>query len=70
MGVKPLKQTPVINSSGTVIALPLTDDQIIQGLQQNVTNSWRWLAQWCLRKLKQLHLILKSIHGQIVRIKI
>lgn len=70
MGVKPLKQTPTINNSGTVIALPLTDDQIMQGLQQNVTNSWRWLAQWCLRKLKQLHLIIKTMHGKIVRINI
>ena len=41
------------------IALPLTDDQIAQGLKVAMTNSWRWLAEWCIRKLKQLH---KNIH--------
>lgn len=37
-----------------VVALPLTDDQIAQGLKVGVTNSWRWLAEWCIRRLKQL----------------
>lgn len=40
--------------------LPLTDDQIVQGLKQSITSSWRWLAEWCVRKLKQLH---KKIHA-------
>lgn len=34
--------------------VPLTDDQIAQGLTQSITSSWLWLAQWCIRKLKQL----------------
>jgi len=51
------------------VALPLSDDQIVQGLHQSITSSWRWLAQWCIRRLKQLHLIVKSVHGNIVRVK-
>lgn len=35
--------------------VPLTDDQIVQGLKQSVASSWRWLAEWCVRRLKQLH---------------
>lgn len=44
----------------TTVTLPLTDDQIAQGLKQSITSSWRWLAEWCVRKLKQLH---KIIHA-------
>lgn len=40
--------------------LPLTDDQIALGLKQSITSSWRWLAEWCIRKLKQLH---KKVHA-------
>lgn len=34
------------------IVLPLSDDKITQGLNQSVTSSWRWLAEWCKRRLK------------------
>ncbi|OGG04146.1 hypothetical protein A2Z33_03220 [Candidatus Gottesmanbacteria bacterium RBG_16_52_11] len=37
-------------------SVPLTDDQIAQGLKKSVFDSWRWLAEWCTRKLKQLRL--------------
>lgn len=37
------------------VTLPLSDDEIAQGLHQSITSSWRWLAEWCVRKLKQLH---------------
>jgi len=49
------------------ISLPLSDEQIAQGLHQSIKSSWRWLAEWCRRQLQQAHLILKSIHGKIVR---
>ena len=39
----------------TTVAMPLTDQQIAQGLKQGVSSSWRWLAEWCVRRLKQLH---------------
>lgn len=48
-------QTPA-----AAVALPLTDDQIALGLKQSIMSSWRWLAEWCVRKLKQLH---KKIHA-------
>lgn len=41
-------------SSTQSVALPLTDDQIAQGLKLSLTNSWRWLAEWCVRRIKQL----------------
>lgn len=54
LGVKPSgPMTPV--GSGASVTLPLTDDQIAKGLHQSITSSWRWLAEWCVRKLKQLH---------------
>jgi hypothetical protein len=34
------------------ITLPLDDNQLISGLKQAITNSIRWLAEWCLRLLK------------------
>lgn len=42
------------------VALPLTDDQIALGLKQSIVSSWRWLAEWCVRRLKQFH---KKIHA-------
>lgn len=53
MGVTSVGQTT--QSQATTVALPLTDDQIAQGLKLGITSSWRWLAQWCVRKIKQLH---------------
>lgn len=34
------------------IVLPLTDNEIQQGIKEKVVNSFRWLAFWCLRLLK------------------
>lgn len=34
------------------IKLPLTDDQIHQGLHHKVFDALRWLAEWCVRQLK------------------
>ena len=59
----------VSTPSVSTVALPLSDDQIATGLHQSITSSWRWLAEWCMRRLKQVHLLLKSIHGKIVRVK-
>ncbi len=65
MGVQPVGGQPATVSSSAV-ALPLTNDQIAQGLHQSITTSWRWLAEWCVRKLKQLHRVLKSVGRKIV----
>ncbi len=53
MGVKVVGQgapPPVVS-----VTLPLTDEQIAQGLHQSIISSWRWLAEWCVWRLKQLH---------------
>ena len=67
LGVKPTGD--VSTPSAPTVALPLSDDQIATGLHQSITSSWRWLAEWCMRRLKQVHLLFKSIHGKIVRVK-
>jgi len=68
MGVQPVGQNvPVVTT--TTVVLPLTDDQIAVGLHQSITNSVRWLATWCVRRLKQVHIVLKNVHGKLVRTK-
>lgn len=62
-GVAPAGDNVTV-SSGATITLPLTDDQIAQGLKQDVTSSVRWLAEWCVRKLKQI-LALRRNAGRV-----
>lgn len=67
MGVKPVGQN--VPGAAPAVALPLSDDQIALGLKQSIWSSWRWLAQWCIRKLKQVHMVLKHIHGRLMRVR-
>ena len=67
MGVKPAGQNVPV--AAPAVALPLSDDQIALGLKQSIWSSWRWLAQWCIRKLKQVHMGLKHIHGGLTRVR-
>lgn len=60
MGVKPVGQN--VPGAPPAVALPLSDEQIAQGLRESIWSSWRWLAQWCVRKLKQ-------IHGRFMRVR-
>ena len=53
MGVKAVGDA--IRPEEPAVVLPLTDEQIALGLKQSITSSWRWLAEFCVRKLKQLH---------------
>jgi len=53
----------------TAAALPITDDQIAQGLGKGIRESFRWLAEWCVRRLKQVHIGLQSIRGKLVRVQ-
>lgn len=76
-GVKPSGPSqPVIHPgsdqtgrSVPAVSLPISDDQVLVGLHASVTSSFRWLAEWCLRRLRQAHLILKRIHGRVRRIR-
>lgn len=67
LGVRPAGQN--IPATTPTVPLPLSDDQIALGLKQGVWSSWRWLAQWCLRRLQQLHMGLKRIHGSLIRVR-
>jgi hypothetical protein len=42
-------------SAGGQVILPLTDEQIAKALHASVTSSVRWLAEWCVRKMKMVH---------------
>lgn len=43
--------TPVQSQSAT-ITLPLTSSQIQQGLHHKIGDAIRWLAEWCMRRIK------------------
>ncbi len=66
LGVKPVGQyTP--KPAVSAVVLPLSDEKIAEGLHQSITSSWRWLSQWCIRRLKELHIALNTKGGKIVR---
>ena len=50
------------------IALPITDPQIVAGLHMQIYSAIRWLAEWCIRKLKKAHMTLRVIHGKVTRV--
>jgi hypothetical protein len=59
MGVKPAGANIPVQTTSTV-ALPLSDTEIAVGLHQSITNSLRWLAEWCIRRMKQVVHVKKS----------
>lgn len=67
-GVQPAGGNVPVGSGKTVV-LPLSDDQIAQGLHQGIDSSWRWLAEFCIRRLKQMHILLKTIGGRTVEVR-
>lgn len=66
MGVAPAGAN--VAMPAPAVKMPLTDDQIAQGLKQSITSSWRWLSEWCVRRLKQFHLKLMSVGGKVVEV--
>lgn len=67
MGVKVVADNVPVQTTATSVVLPLTDDQIAQGLSQSIETSWRWLAEWCKRRLLKFHIRLKATGGHGVR---
>lgn len=67
MGVKPAGANIPVQTATTVV-LPMSDEAISTGLGQGVTSSWRWFSEWCLRRMKQLHVIVKIVHGKLIRV--
>jgi len=51
------------------VKLPISDQIVIKGLHESLLNSLHWLAVWSIRKLQKAHLILKIVHGKVIRIK-
>ena len=68
MGVNVSIQEPVFKSEVPVIELPISDEKIENGLHAKITSSLRWLAEFCLYRLRQAHLTLKKIHGRVFRV--
>jgi len=66
MGLQPATTTQFPSYQN--IKLPLSDDKIIAGLHQPITSSLRWLATLAEYILKQAHLVLKVIHGKVIRV--
>jgi hypothetical protein len=42
------------------VVLPLTADEIRAGLTYKVVDSFRWLAEWCLRLVKMMGKVIKK----------
>lgn len=50
------------------VVLPISDDKVLKGLHAPIYSSFRWLATLAIYLLRQAHLTLKVIHGQVVRV--
>ncbi|MBI4137560.1 hypothetical protein HY469_05865 [Candidatus Roizmanbacteria bacterium] len=48
--------------------IPLTDDQLNDGLTKPPTDSFRWLAEWCLKQLKLMHVHITKVNGRFIRV--
>ncbi|MCJ7740091.1 hypothetical protein MUP32_02110 [Candidatus Microgenomates bacterium] len=71
LGVGPSGSTTPVTQTAALppVVLPISDQTVVQGLHTQITNALRWLAVWCVKKLKKAHVALKVIHGKIVRVK-
>lgn len=70
LGIAPTgSATPVVTTVVPPVVLPISDDKVVAGLHARLLSSLRWLAVWCIKKLKKAHIILKIIHGKIIRVK-
>ena len=61
--------TPVTTTVLPQVTLPITNTQVVAGLHAQVISALRWLAEWCIRKLKKAHVALKVAHGKVMRVK-
>ena len=67
MGLSPAGQNIPVQTK-TTVTLPLSDDQIASGLHASLMESVRWLAEWCVFRLKRMHIALKTVHGKLTRV--
>ncbi len=59
IGLKPSGENVSQEPSTGNIRLPISDSEIVQGLRQDPTSSWRWLSEWCKKRLRQIGLLKK-----------
>lgn len=50
------------------VILPISDEKVMEGLDQPITSSLRWLAEFAVYMLHKAHLTIKKIHGHVVRV--
>lgn len=71
LGVTP--SAPVHSASQTgalpAVTLPISDQKILAGLHASITSAIRWLATWCIKRLKRAHVLLRAVGGKAVRTK-
>lgn len=70
LGVTPASQ-PLTSPSPPLppVPLPLSDSAVVTGLHASLLAAIRWLATWCIKKLKKAHIALKTVHGKVIRVK-
>jgi hypothetical protein len=51
-----------------LIDLPINDEAIIKGLKSQPTEGLRWLAEKAKLSLLKAHIVLKKIHGRVIRV--
>lgn len=69
LGVTHAGPTAPVAATLPSVTLPISDQQVVVGLHTKVVGALRWLAVWCVKKLKKAHLALKVVHGKIMRVK-
>lgn len=66
MGVQATPTTQFATHQQLQALIP--DAEILKGLHQPPTSSFRWLAELALYILKRAHITLKTVHGKVMRI--
>lgn len=49
---------PILTPAGddqVIITLPLTEEQVKEGLHHKIIDAFRWLAEWCVVIVKKAH---------------
>lgn len=67
---QPVSSQQISSMTLPQITLPISDGQVVAGLHADFRNAVHWLALWCVRRLQKAHVMLKRVHGKIVRVNI
>ena len=66
VGLQPVKTTQFPTYKN--IKLPISDEKIVEGLHEPMTNSKRWLSELSVYILRQAHLTLRKVGSKVVRV--